>query len=89
MSISTFDILQYADSRTGGLRCPLCRNGEFEAVNGQDGKPVALLYEDSGRSWFGPPGYLRVFALSCKTCSNVLMFEMKAIESWIAARGGR
>ena len=87
-SITTFDVLQYADSKTGGLACPLCRHGAFTPVTGREGKPLALLYEESGRSWFGPPGYLRVYALSCGQCSHVVMFSVDALETWMTARAG-
>ncbi len=51
------------------------------------GQPIALLYESSpAKSWFGPPGYLRVFALNCATCSYIIIFRLDALERWVRAR---
>jgi hypothetical protein len=74
------DIIRFAEKRSGGLKCPICRQADFSPVAARDGKPLALLYEDSGRSWFGPPGYLRVYGLSCDHCGNLSMFNIEAIE---------
>ena len=81
-ALSLSDVLRYADSRIGNLTCPLCGQREFAPAAGQEDKPIALLYEDSGRSWFGPPGYLRVYAVSCNNCSFIVTFKLEALEKW-------
>ena len=55
-----------------------------------DEQPIALLFENSASSsWFGPPGYLRVFALNCAACSYVIIFRLEALEKWVQARRSR
>jgi hypothetical protein len=69
------------------LRCPACGSARIEPAAECEGKPIALLYEGSAvRSWFGPPGYLRVLALTCVECSYVVMFRLDALEKWLRAR---
>lgn len=84
--ISLADVLQYAEETFGRLTCPLCGSHDFTPAAKSADQPIALLYENSGRSWFGPPGYLRVFALSCDTCSYVVMFRLERLEEWQADR---
>ncbi|WP_181703552.1 hypothetical protein [Chthonobacter albigriseus] len=61
------------------LGCPACGGSELAASVSKDGKPLALLYEDHPVSWFGSPGYLRVFAFTCVDCSHVLVFDADRI----------
>lgn len=84
--LSLDDVLEYARSKAGTLRCPVCRHDHFVPATGDEARPIALLYEESGRSWFGPPGYLRVYALSCENCSYVVTFTLEALEAWALRR---
>jgi hypothetical protein len=81
------DIEAFIAERCVDLRCPACGGARIEPAAECQGKPIALLYEDSAaRSWFGPPGYLRVLALTCVDCSYVVIFRLDALEKWIRAR---
>ncbi len=81
--IGLHEIHRFLEHHGGRLRCPLCGCDTFDFASQAD-QPIALLYENSGRSWFGPPGYLRVFALSCSSCSYVVTLKLEAIEAWMA-----
>ena len=81
------DIEAFIAERCTDLRCPACGSTHIEPAAECRGKPIALLYEDStARSWFGPPGYLRVLALTCADCSYVVIFRLDALEKWLRAR---
>jgi hypothetical protein len=76
--------------RCADFRCPACGGTRLEPAAEGDGQPIALLYENSpAKSWFGPPGYLRVFALNCASCSYVVIFRLDALERLMRARPGR
>lgn len=96
MTVSTMTQVTYADieafigERCGDFRCPACGGTRLESAATGDGQPIALLYENSpAKSWFGPPGYLRVFALNCVSCSYVIIFKLDALERWARARPAR
>lgn len=82
-AVKLADILSYLKTRCGQLECPFCKGKRFRPAGDGD-NPIALLYENSGRSWFGPPGYLRVYALACENCSFVGIFELAGLERWVA-----
>ncbi|HET8729424.1 MAG TPA: hypothetical protein VFO41_18125 [Alphaproteobacteria bacterium] len=84
--VSLSDVIAYAEDKFGRLKCPLCGCRAFTPAAPTADKPIALLYENSGRSWFGPPGYLRVYALSCNDCSFIVTFKLEALENWMASR---
>jgi hypothetical protein len=91
MSQITFrDVEAFIADRCSDLRCPACGGSRLEPAPEADDQPVALLFENSASpSWFGPPGYLRVFALNCSACSYVIMFRLDALEKWRRARDAR
>lgn len=91
MRQTTFrDVEAFIADRCSDLRCPVCGGGRLESAPEAGNQPVALLFETSASpSWFGPPGYLRVFALNCSTCSYVIMFRLDALEKWLRARDER
>jgi hypothetical protein len=81
------EVEAFIAERCVDLRCPACGSPRIEPAAECEGKPIALLYEGSAaRSWFGPPGYLRVLALTCMECSYVVMFRLDALEKWLRAR---
>ena len=87
---TTQEIEAFIAERCVDLRCPACGSTRIEPAVECEGKPIALLYEGSAvRSWFGPPGYLRVLALTCADCSYVVMFRLDALEKWLRARKAR
>jgi hypothetical protein len=84
------DIEAFVAERCVDLRCPACGGARIGPAAECQGKPIALLYEDSAaQSWFGPPGYLSVLALTCADCSYVLIFHLDALQKWIRARRAR
>lgn len=81
------DIEAFISERCGDFRCPACGGTRLESAATGDGQPIALLYENSpAKSWFGPPGYLRVLALNCVSCSYVIIFKLDALERWARSR---
>ncbi|HEX6978260.1 MAG TPA: hypothetical protein VF342_03080 [Alphaproteobacteria bacterium] len=66
--------------------CPFCGGRGFQMAAKDSDEPIALLYESSSRSWFGPPGYLRVFALICDHCGYVATFAADRLKRWRSAR---
>ena len=88
--VTPADIEAFVTERCVDLRCPCCGGARIEPAAECQGRPIALLYEDSAeRSWFGPPGYLRVLALTCADCSYVVIFRLEALQKWIRARKSR
>lgn len=84
------DVEAFIGEQCAGFRCPACGGTELKPAAEGEGQPIALLYENSpAKSWFGPPGYLRVFALSCASCGYVMIFKLDALHRWLAARAGR
>jgi hypothetical protein len=84
------DVEDFISERCPDLRCPACGGTRLEPAAEGGGQPIALLYENSpAKSWFGPPGYLRVFALNCAMCSYVIIFRLDALERWIRSRPNR
>jgi predicted RNA-binding Zn-ribbon protein involved in translation (DUF1610 family) len=81
--LTSSDVEAFISERCADFRCPACGGTTLESAAEGRGQPIALLYENSAaRSWFGPPGYLRVFALNCASCSYVILFKIDAIERW-------
>lgn len=81
------DVEGFISDRCPDFRCPACGGTRLEPAAEGGGQPIALLYENSpAKSWFGPPGYLRVFALNCATCSYVIIFRLDALERWVRTR---
>lgn len=81
------DVEGFISDRCPDFRCPACGGVRLEPAAEGGGQPIALLYENSpAKSWFGPPGYLRVFALNCAACSYVIIFRLDALERWVRAR---
>jgi hypothetical protein len=88
--VSFRDVEAFIAERCIDLRCPACGGTQLEPAAQADEQPIALLFENSAsRSWFGPPGYLRVFALNCSACSYVIIFRLEAIEKWVSERRAR
>jgi hypothetical protein len=84
------DVEAFIADRCSDLRCPACGGSRLEPAPEAGNQPVALLFENSASpSWFGPPGYLRVFALNCSACSYVIIFRLDALEKWLRAREAR
>lgn len=84
------DVQAFIAERCGDMRCPACGGNRLEPAPEAGNQPVALLFEHSAKqSWFGPPGYLRVFALNCAQCSYVIIFRLDALETWLRARETR
>jgi hypothetical protein len=84
------DVEAFIGERCSDLHCPACGGTQLEPAAKPDEQPIALLFENSASSsWFGPPGYLRVFALNCAVCSYVIIFRLEAIEKWVQARRSR
>ena len=84
------DIEAFIAERCSDLHCPACGGTQIEPAAEAGEQPIALLFENSAsRSWFGPPGYLRVFALNCANCSYVIVFRLEALEKWVRARKTR
>jgi hypothetical protein len=85
--ITRRDIEGFISDRCTDFRCPACGGTRLEPAAEGDGQPIALLYENSpAKSWFGPPGYLRVLAMNCAACSYVVIFRLDALERWVRAR---
>jgi hypothetical protein len=81
------DVEGFISDRCPDFRCPACGGTRLEPAAEGGGQPIALLYENSpAKSWFGPPGYLRVFALNCASCSYVIIFRLDALEHWVRTR---
>lgn len=88
--VSFRDVEAFIAERCSDMRCPACGGTRLEPAAEPDEQPIALLFENSAsRSWFGPPGYLRVFALNCSACSYVIIFRLEALEKWVKARRAR
>ena len=88
--VSFSDVEAFIAERCRDLRCPACGGTQLEPAAEAGDQPIALLYENSAsRSWFGPPGYLRVFALNCSACSYVVIFRLEALEKWLRVRRAR
>jgi hypothetical protein len=88
--ITYHDVASFISDHCPDFRCPACGATKLQPAAEGGGKPIALLYEDSpAKSWFGPPGYLRVFALNCASCSYVMIFRLDALERLIRARPHR
>lgn len=84
------DVEAFIADRCSDLRCPACGGSRLEPATEAGSQPIALLFESSASpSWFGPPGYLRVFALNCAQCSYVIIFRLDAMEKWLIARDAR
>lgn len=84
------DVEAFIADRCPDLRCPACGGAEIEAAAESKEQPIALLFENSAsRSWFGPPGYLRVFALNCAACGYVIVFRLEVFEKWLSGRRAR
>jgi hypothetical protein len=81
------DVEAFIGERCSDLHCPACGGTQLEPAAKPDEQPIALLFENSASSsWFGPPGYLRVFALNCAACSYVIIFRLEALEKWVQTR---
>lgn len=88
--LTSSQVEAFISDRCADFHCPACGGTKLEIAAETDGQPIALLYEKSAaRSWFGPPGYLRVLALNCTSCSYVVIFKLDAIERWFGAHPHR
>jgi predicted RNA-binding Zn-ribbon protein involved in translation (DUF1610 family) len=84
------DVEAFIAERCRDLRCPACGGTHIEPAADAGEQPIALLFESSAsRSWFGPPGYLRVFALNCAACGYMIIFRLEALEKWVRDRKSR
>ena len=85
--ITNREVEGFISERCTDFRCPACGGTRLERAAEGGGQPIALLYENSpAKSWFGPPGYLRVLAMNCAACSYVVIFRLDALERWVRAR---
>jgi hypothetical protein len=84
------DLHEFISKRCPDLSCPACGGKQLQPEAETKGQPIALLYEDSSvRSWFGPPTYLRVFALSCSSCDYVMLFKLDLFEQRTRGRSSK
>jgi hypothetical protein len=87
--VNDSDLHEFIRNRCADLSCPACGGKQLQAAAESEGQPIALLYEDSSaKSWFGPPGYLRVFALNCASCAYVMLFKLDLLEKRTRGRAG-
>ncbi|WP_181705461.1 hypothetical protein [Chthonobacter rhizosphaerae] len=66
--------------RGAHLECPVCHGQDLRSSIKQEDVPLALLYEGQATSFFGPPGYLRVYSLTCASCGHVMLFDADVID---------
>ena len=75
------DLHEFITRRCADLSCPVCGGKQLQPATESAGQPIALLYEESSaKSWFDPPSFLRVFALSCAACDYVMLFKLDLLE---------